>query len=151
MLITRTRTAIIALVASASFAVASAAPAVSHAQFLHYCVAGHCTTAPNALTKSSVLGGAGNSPCEANKVAFEASKVPIDPGLPTNGPVVDTNDGLGDTNDGVGGQPIAESPEQKEQAARQKEHEKDEEEARAAEAERAAFESGCSTAGLHTK
>ncbi len=149
MLITKARTAIIALVTSASFAVASAAPAVSHAQFLHYCVAGHCVTAPNALTKSSVLGGAGNSPCEANKVAVETSKVPIDPGLPTNGPVVDTNDGLG--NDGLGGQPIAESPEEKEEAARQKEHEKDEEEARTAEAERAAFESGCSTAGLHTK
>lgn len=144
MLITKTRTAIIALVASAGFSVASAAPAVSHAQYLHYCVAGHCVTAPNAQPKSSVLGGAGNSPCEANKIAFEASKVPIDPGLPTNGPVVDTNDGFG-------GQPIAESPEQKEEAARQKEHEKDEEEARAAEAERAAFESGCSTSGLHTK
>jgi hypothetical protein len=146
MLVTKTRSAIIALVASASFALASAIPAVSHAQWLHYCVAGHCTTAPNALApKSAVGGGAGKSPCEANKAAFETPKVPIDPGLPTNGPVVV------DTNEQLGGQPIAESPEKKEEAARQKEHEKAEDEARAAEAERAAFESGCSSAGLHAK
>jgi hypothetical protein len=142
MLITKTRTAIVVLVSSASFAVASGAPAVSNAQWLHYCVAGHCTTAPNA--KSSVLGGAAKSPCEA-KAAFETSKVPVDPGLPGKGTVLDTNESLG-------GVPIAaESPESKEEAARQKEHEKDEDEARAAEAERTAFESGCSTAGLHSK
>ncbi len=147
MLSTKIRTAITAIVASASFAVASATPAVSHAQWLHYCVNGHCVTAPNAQTvKSPTVGGAGKSQCEANKIAFEASKVPIDPGLPTNGPVVDTNEDLG-------GQPIAEaeSTEKKEEAARQKEHEKAEEEARAAEAERAAFESGCDPTGLHTK
>jgi hypothetical protein len=148
MLVRKTRTAIIALIASAGFAVASAAPAVSHAQWFHYCLAGHCTTAPNApsaLAPKSAVGG-GKGPCEANKAAFEGPKVPTDPGLPTNGPVIDTNEGLG-------GKPIveAESPEKKEETARQKEHEKDEDEARAAEAERAAFESGCSSAGLHSK
>jgi hypothetical protein len=146
MLVTKTRSAIIALVASAGFAVASATPAVSHAQWLHYCVAGHCVTAPNAVSPiSAVAGGGGKSPCEANKAAFEGPKVPTDPGLPTNGPVIERNENP------LGGQPIAESPEKKEEAARQKEHEKDEDEARAAEAERAAFESGCSSAGLHSK
>jgi hypothetical protein len=47
MLGTKTRTTIIALVASASFAAASVAPAVSQAQWHTICYAGHCTTHQN--------------------------------------------------------------------------------------------------------
>jgi hypothetical protein len=47
MLSTKTRTTIIALVASASFAAASLAPAVSQAQWHTICYAGHCTTHQN--------------------------------------------------------------------------------------------------------
>ena len=45
-MITKTRS-IVALVASASFAVLSMAPAVSQAQWHTYCVSGHCTTHKN--------------------------------------------------------------------------------------------------------
>jgi hypothetical protein len=47
MLSTKIRTAIIALVASASFVVASVAPAVSQAQWHTICVSGHCITHTN--------------------------------------------------------------------------------------------------------
>ncbi len=46
-MLSKTRTTILALVASASFAVAAAAPAVSQAQWHTYCVSGHCTTHQN--------------------------------------------------------------------------------------------------------
>jgi hypothetical protein len=51
------RTSIIALVASASFAVAGMAPAVSQAQWHTYCVSGHCITHTNYTS-------GGVSPCE---------------------------------------------------------------------------------------
>src|SRR5437588_476451 len=47
MFSTKIRTIIIGLVASAGFAVASAVPAVSQAQWHNYCVAGHCTEHAN--------------------------------------------------------------------------------------------------------
>ena len=47
MISTKIRTTIIALVASASFAAASVAPAVSQAQWHTICMAGHCTTHQN--------------------------------------------------------------------------------------------------------
>ena len=46
-MLSKTRTTIITLVASASFAVASVAPAVSQAQWHTYCVSGHCITHKN--------------------------------------------------------------------------------------------------------
>lgn len=47
MIITKTRTALIALAASAGFAIAGIAPATSQAQWHNYCVAGHCITHSN--------------------------------------------------------------------------------------------------------
>jgi len=58
MFITKTRTAIVALVASASFAAASVAPAVSQAQWHTICYSGHCTTHANYTI-------AGQDPCAA--------------------------------------------------------------------------------------
>jgi hypothetical protein len=58
MLSTKIRTAIIALVASAG--VASAAPAVSQAQWHTYCVAGHCITHSNFTSGDPCVGINGN-------------------------------------------------------------------------------------------
>jgi hypothetical protein len=46
-MLSNTRTIIVTLVASASFAVASVTPAVSQAQWHTYCVGGHCITHKN--------------------------------------------------------------------------------------------------------
>jgi hypothetical protein len=58
MFATKTRITVTTLVASAGFAAAALAPAASQAQWLNYCVAGHCTTHRNFT-----IGG--KSPCEA--------------------------------------------------------------------------------------
>jgi hypothetical protein len=58
MTLTKARCAVIALVASASFAAASVAPAVSQAQWHTICYSGHCTTHTNYTI-------AGKSPCAA--------------------------------------------------------------------------------------
>jgi hypothetical protein len=47
MIITKSRTALITLVASAGFAVAGITPAASQAQWHNYCTAGHCITHSN--------------------------------------------------------------------------------------------------------
>jgi hypothetical protein len=47
MIITRSRTALITLAASASFAVAAIAPAASQAQWHNYCSNGSCVTHSN--------------------------------------------------------------------------------------------------------
>lgn len=46
-MLSKTRITIVTLVASAGFAAASVAPAVSQAQWHNYCVAGHCVTHKN--------------------------------------------------------------------------------------------------------
>jgi hypothetical protein len=58
MFATKTRITVTTLVASAGFAAAALAPAASQAQWLNYCVAGHCTTHQNFT-----IGG--KNPCEA--------------------------------------------------------------------------------------
>ena len=47
MSITKTRTAILTLVAALTMGIAALAPAVSEAQYHNYCVAGHCVTHAN--------------------------------------------------------------------------------------------------------
>jgi hypothetical protein len=64
MLSTRIRTIIVALVASAGFAGATVAPAVSQAQWHTICYAGHCTTHQNYT-----IGG--QSPCVAIKSSYD--------------------------------------------------------------------------------
>jgi hypothetical protein len=120
MLSTRIRTTIIALVASASFAVASVAPAVSQAQWHNYCVAGHCVTHQNYT-----LGG-----CETIKAnynnAYDGLLQAIEPrSVLVNGP------------SGT-------------QVEEERAHQIEEEEARVREAERAAFESGCDVVAART-
>lgn len=130
------RIASITLVASAGFAIAAAVPAASQAQWLHYCVQGHCVTSPTA-PKSTIV-GAGTGGCETSKAAAQ---------LPSERDV-DTNAEF----DHLAAVAIYEvEQERKAEEKRDKEDEKDEEEARAAEAERASFETGCSSAGLHSK
>jgi lipocalin len=53
---TKIRTSIIALVATASFAVAAVAPAVSQAQWHTYCVSGHCITHANFTSGDPCVG-----------------------------------------------------------------------------------------------
>ena len=47
MIMTKTRTALVALAASTGFAIAGIAPATSQAQWHNYCIAGHCITHAN--------------------------------------------------------------------------------------------------------
>lgn len=68
-MLSKTRTTIITLVASASFVVASMAPAVSQAQWHTYCVSGHCITHKN-FTSGGVNPCAGTT-ANYNK-AYEA-------------------------------------------------------------------------------
>jgi hypothetical protein len=63
-MLSKTRTTIITLVASAGFVVAAVAPAASQAQWHNYCVAGHCTE-----HKNFTLGGV--EPCQAIKANYE--------------------------------------------------------------------------------
>jgi hypothetical protein len=121
MLSTKTRTAIVSLVASAGFAVAAAAPAVSQAQWHNLCIAGHCTTHAN-FTEG------GKSICEGVKTNYN-----------------NAHDGLLNAmeprNLYFGGPSPAQT--EQERAAQIAE-----EEARVREAERAAFESGCDTSSV---
>jgi hypothetical protein len=55
-MLSQTRTSIIILVASASFAVAAVAPAVSQAQWHTYCVSGHCITHTNFTPGNPCVG-----------------------------------------------------------------------------------------------
>ena len=55
-MLSKTRITIATMIATASFAIAAVAPAVSQAQWHTYCVAGHCTTHTNFT-----IGGV--SPC----------------------------------------------------------------------------------------
>lgn len=64
MLSTKIRTIIVALVASAGFAGATVAPAVSQAQWHTICYAGHCTTHQNYT-----IGG--QSPCSSVKSSYD--------------------------------------------------------------------------------
>jgi len=49
-MLSKTRITVLTLITSAGFAVASAAPAVSQAQWHTYCVSGHCVTHKNFTT-----------------------------------------------------------------------------------------------------
>ena len=120
MFSSRTRTTMLVLVASASFAVAALLPTASQAQWHTYCVAGHCITHANYT-----IGG-----CEAIKAnynnAYEGLLQAIEPrSVLVNGPS---------------------GPQVEEERA----HQIEEEEARVREAERAAFESGCGVLAAST-
>jgi hypothetical protein len=65
MFLTKVRCAIIALVASASFAGASLVPAVSQAQWHTICYSGHCTTHANYTI-------AGKNPCVAINGGYDS-------------------------------------------------------------------------------
>jgi hypothetical protein len=64
MILAKTRCAVIALVASASFAAASVAPAVSQAQWHTICYSGHCTTHTNYTIQ-------GKDPCVAINGSYD--------------------------------------------------------------------------------
>jgi hypothetical protein len=76
---TKIRTSIIALVASASFAVAGVAPAVSQAQWHTYCVSGHCITHTNYTSGGvSPCGGINANYSKAYEALLEAIQTKVE-------------------------------------------------------------------------
>ena len=119
MFSTKTRITVSTLVASAGFALAALAPTASQAQWLNYCVAGHCTTHQNYT-----IGG--KSPCEAIQTNY-------------NNAYDGLLNAMDEKNLYFGGPSPA-------QAEEQKAKEVAEAEARVREAEREAFTWGCQLA-----
>jgi hypothetical protein len=66
MILTKTRCALIAFVASASLAATTIAPAVSQAQWHTLCYSGHCTTHANYTI-------AGKNPCVAINGSYDSA------------------------------------------------------------------------------
>jgi hypothetical protein len=119
MFSTKVRTAIVALVASASSGVAALAPAVSQAQWHNYCVAGHCTTHQNFT-----IGG--KEPCEVIKANYEKAYDGLLQALEPRAVLVNGPSGP--------------------QVEAERAHQIEEEEGRVREAEREAFTWGCDVA-----
>lgn len=78
MFITKTRTTVVTLVAAATMAIATLAPAVSQAQYHNYCVAGHCVTHANYTYGNPCTAKSGAAIVitdeEAAKIKFEAEQ-----------------------------------------------------------------------------